>query len=118
MRIDVRPGTDTRYPSVRVKIGYYPVGQAGLNKAVLAHNAAAAEVRLDPNATRPWDPDNPPAHVVEKYSSRQIALVFRHGESEAEMREAIDQAVSEYMDRQAVTAPETPAAVLGERDVA
>ena len=79
MRIDVCPGTDTRYPSVRVKI----------------------------------DPDNP-----EKYSSRQIALVFRHGESEAEMREAIDQAVSEYMDRQAVTAPETPAAVLGERDVA
>ena len=125
--IEVLPGTDNRFPSVRVRILGQPLHAANLADGLEARNGAireantAAAAETPPGVpTRELDPANPPADLVAKHSTREISLVFddkvlralraptrdpktappvpEPPPTEAEIAAAIDTAVADYVE--------------------
>lgn len=104
MDVVVRPGTDTRFPSVRVVISGQPAvpderrGEP-LRRRLEAEGTPADQVTAlleqELGLGVPLS-DLAPLDTT-KLTEREIALVFRKGETEAEMRDAIHRAVWDYL---------------------
>lgn len=102
VEIEIRPGTDIRWPSYRVKI----LGQPALPETRRPDMSAIGvpEVDLEPLDTG-------------KLTQRELAFVFTNGESAGQIRDVIAEGVRKYLDGQVGEPVRPDRAVLEMNDV-
>ncbi len=114
--IRVLPGTDRRYPSVRVQILDQPASREMRRLGPDGNPLTEADLGMDQGKMKPLD--------QARRTTREIAVVFRNpppGDAltPEEMRKVIDEAVATYLNAKGVgrASVTVDAGVLGQREV-